>query len=1079
VVESYLPPPGPERDDLLPHLVAVELHRRCTGGEAVKVEDYLARFPTLAEQPAAVVELLAIEYRHRLPPPTTDELQRRFPDHVSALAARLGTASTTLPTADSSVSAEPQTVSAAGEPKAAHAKAESALPVVPSYEIIKELGHGGMGVVYLAWQTSLKRLVALKRIRVSDHADERARARFRTEAEAVARLQHPNIVQIHEIGEAEGLPFISLEYVEGRSLAEYLRGKPLPPLQAAALVQTLAQAVHHAHERGIIHRDLKPANVLLAFSRESATSADIGRLPLSDCVPKITDFGLAKLVDLEQGQTQSGEIMGTAAYVSPEQAMGTTAKVGRGTDVYSLGAILYELLTGRPPFLVATIFDAMVELLYKEPLPPRRLQPGIPRDLETICLKCLEKETARRYPGAAALAEDLRRFQAGEPIAARPVGRLERGWRWCRRNPLVAGLVAAVAVALCGGTSIATWQAVVARDQARRADAKAHEAETRLEQIDKGTDILGSIFADLDPNADEKEGKPLREILGQRVERAAEQLEGESIADDLTVAKLQTILAHSLIGLGHYGAAASLLTNASATRAAELGDEHPDTLISRSILASAYENAGKLNLAIPLYESTLRSRETQLGADHPDTLKSRNNLALAYQKAGKLNLAMPLYESTLKSREAQLGTDHPDTLASRNNLASAYRAAGQLDRAIPLWESTLKAREALLGEDHPETLMSRNNLAFAYQAAGKLDLAIPLYERTLKAQQAKLGDEHPTTLTYRNNLAGAYNAAGQLERAIALFQQTLPALESKLGNDHPLTLTARNNLASAYQDTGQLDLAIPMYQRNIRVLETKLGSDHPSTLTSRHNLANAYQEAGQLDLAIALYQSTLLAKETKLGADHPSTLASRNGLATAYRDAGKLDLALRLFEQVVPQAQKKLGRRHPSTVRWTQDWITALETHHQYSRAIEVAKELVLEQRKAVASDDPRLAAALAQLGNTLLAAKQPRDAEPALRESLAIRTTKEPEAWTTFSTQSVLGAALLAQKKYADAEPLLLRSYEGMKHRHAKIPPPSKARLTEALERLVQLYEATGKKDETVKWRKELDAVKAATKKR
>jgi serine/threonine protein kinase len=306
-------------------------------------------------------------------------------------------------------------------------------PVIPGYQILGELGHGGMGVVYQARQVSLDRVVALKMIRSGDLASPQDLARFRGEAEAVARLKHPNIVHIYEVGEREGRPYFSLEYVEGGNLAQKVKGVPQPPRGAAELVEVLARAVHAAHQRGIIHRDLKPANVLLT----------------PDGVPKITDFGIAKRLDLvEAGQTRTGTIMGTPSYMAPEQAAGKTKEIGPAADVYSLGAILYELLTGRPPFLAET-WEATRELvLTTEPVPPRRLQPKLPSDLQTICLKCLEKEPQRRYASAGALAEDLKRWQQGEPILARPETQTRRTWRFARRHPLSAMVMAVIVFAL-------------------------------------------------------------------------------------------------------------------------------------------------------------------------------------------------------------------------------------------------------------------------------------------------------------------------------------------------------------------------------------------------------------------------------------------------------------------------------------------------------------------------------------------------------------------------------------------------------------------------------------------------------
>jgi hypothetical protein len=288
-----------------------------------------------------------------------------------------------------------------------------------------------MGVVYMARHTTLDRVVALKMILSGQHAGERDLERFRTEAQAIARLAHPNIVQIHEIGEHEGRPFFSLEFCPGGSLDNQLRGAGMSPREAAQLLETLARAVHAAHEKGVIHRDLKPANVLLG----------------EDGTPKITDFGLAKKLD-QQGQTASGAILGTPAYMAPEQAAGRVAGVGPATDVYALGATLYELLTGHPPFRAATPFDTLLQVIEKEPVPPRVLNPQTPRDLETICLKCLEKDPPRRYSSARELADDCRRFLDDEPILARPPGSFRRVDRWVRKHQALVLAYAASAITL-------------------------------------------------------------------------------------------------------------------------------------------------------------------------------------------------------------------------------------------------------------------------------------------------------------------------------------------------------------------------------------------------------------------------------------------------------------------------------------------------------------------------------------------------------------------------------------------------------------------------------------------------------
>jgi tetratricopeptide (TPR) repeat protein/serine/threonine protein kinase len=373
---------------------------------------------------------------------------------------------------------------------------------VPGYEILGELGRGGMGVVYQARQLQLNRLVALKMILAGGHTGPEDLARFRREAEAVARLHHPNIIQIHEVGEQDGLPYFSLELCAGGSLADHLDGTPWPGGEAAPLVESLARAMQHAHEHGIVHRDLKPANILLQEDgpqkgtkntkkeNKSAEPRDSGPAPPSSSpfasfvpfcgqfTPKITDFGLAKRLDVAAGQTRTGAVLGTPSYMAPEQALGDKKRVGPAADVYALGALLYELLTGRPPFRAETAVDTLLQVVTEDPVPPARLNRKVPRDLETICLKCLEKLPGRRYASALALAEDLRRFQANEPITARPVSRLERARKWVRRNQGAAAFIAALVVLVAGAGAAGLWL------QAERV-SRATEQALRQEYLNK------------------------------------------------------------------------------------------------------------------------------------------------------------------------------------------------------------------------------------------------------------------------------------------------------------------------------------------------------------------------------------------------------------------------------------------------------------------------------------------------------------------------------------------------------------------------------------------------------------------
>ena len=436
---AYLPT-GAGRTRLLTELVHVDLEYRLRAGEAARVEEYLARYPELTDDRAVMLELIAAEHefrRRREPGLALGEFLQRFPQYRAELPGQIARA----------------TIDGRDVPLRPTDQRAEALPEVAGYEVLGLLGRGGMGVVYQARQLGLDRTVALKMVLTGFQAGPKDLARFRAEAAVIARLQHPNIVQIYDVGETAGRPYFVLEFVAGGSLAQHLQGTPQPVRPAAQLVETLARAVHAAHASGVIHRDLKPANILLRDEREGARgeSRDLSPLAsrLASLVPKITDFGLAKCAggdgeapDL-RGPTVTGDLLGTPNYMAPEQAMVPRQPVGPAADVYALGAILYELLTGRPPFTGETPLATVLQVLHNEPVSVTSLQPSVPRDLETICLKCLRKEPRQRYGSALELAEDLQRFLRDEPIRARPVRAVEKLWRWVRRHPVPAGLLAA------------------------------------------------------------------------------------------------------------------------------------------------------------------------------------------------------------------------------------------------------------------------------------------------------------------------------------------------------------------------------------------------------------------------------------------------------------------------------------------------------------------------------------------------------------------------------------------------------------------------------------------------------------
>ncbi len=475
-------------------LVRASLRKKWQHGQRQPVEAFLVGFPSLKENDAAVLDLIFDEVglrEERGEKPEVEEYVARFPRLADPVRRQFALHEVVRSIAPPPVAAAPPAPVWSLPPRTPFGVGT---PTVEGYEIHGELGRGGMGVVYKARHKKLNRLVALKMVLTGAHAGAQDLARFRTEAEAVASLQHPNIVQIYEVGEQDGLPFFSLEYIDGGSLADkvYKHPEGLPPREAAALVEKLAEAMQAAHQHGIIHRDLKPANVLLT----------------KDGVPKITDFGLAKRLGSQDGQTRTGSVMGTPNYMSPEQAAGQTRLIGTPSDVYALGALLYETLTGRPPFDDESPMETLRQVIDKEPVAPSILRPEVQRDLETITLKCLHKEAQKRYGSAQALAEDLRRYLNHLPIEARPIGGVERAFKWARRHPAIAVLTGflllAFAALLVGGVQ---WHlqlegALAEEARLRREAVQGKEAaddrSVRLmvmngtRQVESG-DVLGAL----------------------------------------------------------------------------------------------------------------------------------------------------------------------------------------------------------------------------------------------------------------------------------------------------------------------------------------------------------------------------------------------------------------------------------------------------------------------------------------------------------------------------------------------------------------------------------------------------------
>lgn len=699
------------------------------------------------------------------------------------------------------------------------AKDGSELPSsIGNYDIHSVLGRGGMGIVYRARQRGLKRDVALKMILAGSHADAETLSRFRAEAEAVAQLQHPNIVQIYDIGEQDGMPYFSLEYIEGETLDDFRKSEPVSESKAAELIETIARAMHFAHDAGIVHRDLKPANILLTKNGE----------------PKVTDFGLVKRIDGEEvdSQTQNGTIMGTPHYMAPEQAWGQT-NIGRAADVWAMGAMLYAMVTGRVPFAGASTVDTLVQLREKEPVAPSELVTNLSADMETICLKCLQKDPGKRYTTAQELADDLERYRQGIPILARPVGRIERAWRWCRRKPLVAGLIAALVVALISGTTFSTAFGIKANNSAiaeakaretaeeKQAYAEKKEAEAKQSEekavvneekaLHQRTVALAAFNTAVEWAGTDLKNVPGTEKFKQRLFSAA--VEGlnrlsEIVGDDrrdLALARGYAKAGEGFLELGKAEEAKSQFDESHEIleRLAKTESETPEAThqlrIGRSFrnLGLAHRGLSGPAEAISWHRKAIAAKQKALKT-HEDPLfvkqeiaDSCGDLGRALLESGNAKDASEILAKGAEYRDAWLQAA-PDNVQAIQDQAGLRRQIGHvklgLGEVVAAVENLQKAVERLEPFGTSETASSRDQLNLALFRSDLADAllmmdknqeAADLYRKSIAAIEI-VREKNPTYVPAKKFHAGALYG--------------LNAAESRMGNSAAEHITASIDL---------------------------------------------------------------------------------------------------------------------------------------------------------------------------------------------------------------------------------------------------------------------------------------------
>jgi len=787
-------------------------------------------------------------------------------------------------------------------------------PIGP-YKLMRQLGEGGMGVVYHAQQTHpLRRDVALKVIKPGMDSRQ-VIARFESERQALALMDHPHIARVFDAGATtEGRPYFAMELVDGVPITKYCDAKRMTVEERIALFIPVCQAIQHAHQKGIIHRDIKPSNLLVA-EREGRP------------VAKVIDFGLAKALGHQLSDatmmTNVGMVVGTLEYMSPEQAELTRQDIDTRSDVYSLGAVLYELLTGATPLApncteTVGYVDTLQRIREEEPAHPSarvrrsaisatiaaqrrvdasRLPKLLHGELDWIVMKALEKDRSRRYETVNGLARDLERYLAGNPVEAGPRSTAYRLRKFAGRHGLGLAIAAAFIVLLVGGAVVSTWMAV----RARRAESEARAISDFLRQ-----DVMAQASADTQARPDTKPDPDLK--VRTALDRAATRIEGKFANQPLVEASIRQTIGNTYDDLGLYPEALRQLERALELRRRELGEEHPDTLASMFALGWVYQMTSKYDKAEPLLARTLEVRRRVLGESHSTTLSAMSGLGFLYERQGKYAKAEPLLLESLELQRRTLGEENINTVTTQDHLSVVYARQGKYSQAEALQTQVLASVRRLRGDEHPSTLTSMVTLGGIYYGQKKYTEAEDMYRRVYEIDRRVLGEEHENTILVMSNLVTTYTTQGKYTEAEPLTRKMLEISRRVFGEEHRRTIQAAHSSALLYVAQGRYGLAESLLSRAAGPSDRVLGKEHPMTLEVMSTLAEVYQKQDRLVEADALFVKVLEAQRRVLGQDHGDTLSTQTSLNSVWlqqkRDVeaerGLRD-ALKLYEKASPE----------------------------------------------------------------------------------------------------------------------------------------------------------------------------------
>jgi len=801
---------------------------------------------------------------------------------------------------------------------------------IGAYRLERLLGSGGMGTVWLAARADgqFEQGVAIKLIKRGMDTDEILR-RFRRERQVLAHLKHPHIARLLDGGAtADGRPYLVMEFIEGTTISEYGDEHGLSVADRLRLFQQVCAAVQYAHQNLVVHRDLKPSNIMVA----------------ADGATKLLDFGIAKILDPGDGPephiTTAADLrLLTPRYASPEQVR--REPVTTATDVYSLGVILYELLTGAEPYQLTTRSRAEYERAVCEQMPPRpsqalgqaggisgrqpagphgdALEPArwkrrrreLSKDLDTIVLKALRKEPAERYSSVEHLAEDIRRFLTGHPVLATPQTRRYRAAKFVARNKLAVLSGLALFATLLGAAIVSTAFAVQAARQHALAEERLRLAETQAAIAQAINNFLNDdLLASASP-----ERTPDREATVRSVLDAASERLGTRFADQPQVeASIRVTLGDTYEGLGELNAAELHYRRACELWSGTTGERSAESITALARLGNLKRLSGDLAEAEALVSRAYRLAEETYGWDEVATLTAAYYLGEVYIDQARYGEAGELLERLVEAGRTLRGPEHATTLRSLESLAVVYVQTGQYDEAERIHRQLVDAHSRAFGPDHPATISSVNNLAYLLMLRGDYAAAESFLLTAIERSRRVLGNEHLTTLTAVDNLGRVYGNMGRYDQAEQLHLEAHQALSKTLGPDHPNTLTALNNLALVYQYRGEIARAEPVYAELAAAFRRTRGADHPDTITAENNLAFSVMKLGRLAEAEEMFRDVVERRRRVLGADHPDTLGALSNLATArleqggYAEAGALVAeALALGAGVLPEDHPIIG----------------------------------------------------------------------------------------------------------------------------------------------------------------------------